>query len=202
MLALKCAPRRRAAREVSVFSLRKHWYLTVTLLSASLSFATGCATGGAQTRHGIPAGEWQARLPTTRSTISELAFGRGGNGTPTQFSGDELAAIASPTPDDVLQPAMAAKSVAAHKAVRKRALPAAVEPVSAPLPEAPAPIVSVSESTAPLLASNDVNVEQRYAQREQTSSEQQKFRGGDAIIISGGVLLVVLLIVLLVLLLR
>ena len=183
-----------------MFSLRKHWYLTVTLLSASLSFATGCATGGAQTRHGIPAGEWQSRLPTTRSTISDLAFGRGGNGTP---SADELAAIASPTPDDVLQPTMAAKTVAAHKAVRKHALPAAVEPVSAPLPEeAPAPIVSVSESTAPLLASNDVNVEQRYAQREQSSSEQQKFRGGDAIIISGGVLLVVLLIVLLVLLLR
>lgn len=186
-----------------MFSLRKHWYLTVTLLSASLGFATGCATGGAQTRHGIPAGEWQARLPTTRSTISDLAFGRGGNGTPSQLSADELAAIASPTPDDVLQPALAAKTVAAHKAVRKRALPAAVEPASAPLPEeAPASIVSVSESTAPLLASNDVNVEQRYAQREQTSSEQQKFRGGDAIIISGGVLLVVLLIVLLVLLLR
>jgi hypothetical protein len=173
----------------------------VTLLGASLGFATGCATGGAQTRHGIPAGEWQARLPTTRSTISDLAFGRGGNGTPSQLSGDELAAIA--TPDDVLQPTMAAKTVATHKPVRKRALPAAVVPVTAPLPEeAPAPTVSVSETTAPLLASNDVNVEQRYAQREQSSSEQQKFRGGDAIIISGGVLLVVLLIVILILLLR
>lgn len=185
-----------------MFSLRKHWYLTVTLLSASLSFATGCATGGAQTRHGIPAGEWQARLPTTRSTISDLAFGRGGHGTPAQLSADALADIASPTPDDVLQPALAAKTVAPQKALRMRALPAAVDTVPAPLPEE-APASTVSEShPAPLLASNDVNVEQRYAQRDQTASEQQKFRGGDAIIISGGVLLVVLLIVLLVLLLR
>lgn len=185
-----------------MFSLRKHWYLTVTLFSASLSFATGCATGGAQTRHGIPAGEWQARLPTTRSTISDLAFGRGGHGTPSQLSADELAAIASPTPDDVLQPALATKTVTVHKAVRKRALPAAVETVPAPLlEEAPTPSVSES-SPAPLLASNDVGVEQRYAQREQSASEQQKFRGGDAIVISASAIVVVLLIVILVLLLR
>ena len=183
-----------------MFSLRKHWYLTVTLFSASLSFATGCATGGAQTRHGIPAGEWQARLPTTRSTISDLAFGRGAHGTPSQLSADELAAIASPTPDDVLQPALATKTVTVHKAVRKRALPAAVETVPAPLlEEAPTPSVSES-SPAPLLASNDV--EQRYAQREQSASEQQKFRGGDAIVISASAIVVVLLIVILVLLLR
>jgi len=204
MSDLKCALGR-AAREVSVFSLTKHWLLTVTLLSASLSFATGCATGGAQTRHGIAAGEWQARLPTTRSTIAELAFGRGGNGTAAQLSSDELAALAAPTPDDVLQPVAAAKTVAVHKPQPRRVLPAAptVTAMTASAAPEPAPAPSLSESSAaPLLASNDVNVEQRYSEREKASSDQQKFRGGDAIIISGGVLLVVLLIVLLVLLLR
>jgi len=202
MLDLKCALGR-AAREVSVFSLTKHWLLTVTLLSASLSFATGCATGGAQTRHGIAAGEWQARLPTTRSTIAELAFGRGGSGTPAQLSSEELAALATPTPDDVLQPMAAAKTVAVHKPQPRRVLPAAPAVMTASAAPEPAPAPSVVESSAaPLLASNDVNVEQRYAEREKASSDQQKFRGGDAIIISGGVLLVVLLIVLLVLLLR
>jgi hypothetical protein len=173
--------------------------LTVTLLSASLGFATGCATGGAQTRHGIAAGEWQARLPTTRSTIAELAFGRGGSGTPAQLSAEELAV---PTADDVLQPMAAAKTVAVHKSQPRRVLPAAPAVVTASAAPEPAPAPALSESSAPLLASNDVGVEQRYSEREKASSDQQKFRGGDAIIISGGVLLVVLLIVLLVLLLR
>jgi len=194
----------RAATEVSVLSLSKYWLLTVTLFSASLSFATGCATGGAQTHHGIAAGQWQARLPNTRSPIAELAFGRGGSGTPAQLSSEELAALASPTPDDVLQPMAAAKTVAVNKPESRRVLPAAPKAaaMTASAAPEPAPAPSVSESPAPLLASNDVKVAQRYAQREQSASDQQKFRGGDAIIISGGVLLVVLLIVLLVLLLR
>jgi hypothetical protein len=175
----------------------------VTLLGASLGFSTGCATGGAQ-RHGIPAGEWQARLPTSRSPIDELAYGRGGSGTPAQLGSDELAALASPAPDDVLQPAAAAKVVAVHKPAARRPQLAAAkveQPVSAAPEPAPAPIVTESPA-APLLASNDVGVEQRYAQRDQQASDQKQFRGGDAIVITAGALVVILLIVILILLLR
>lgn len=186
-----------------MLSLRKHWLLTVTLLGATLSFSTGCATGGAQ-RHGIPAGEWQARLPTSRSPIDELAYGRGGASTPAQLSSDELVALAAPTPDDVLQPAAAAKVVAVHKSVARRPQLAAAkveQPVSAVAQPAPAAVVTEAPA-APLLASNDVGMEQRYAARDQQASDQKQFRGGDAIVITAGALVVVLLIVVLILLLR
>jgi len=198
---LTCAPRR-VAREVSVFSPRWHVLLTVTLLGASLSFASGCATG-AQTRHGIPAGQWQARLPTTRSPIDELAFGRGGSGTPA--APDELASLAAPAPDEVLQPMAAAKTVAVAKPNLRRAPLAAATTAPAPAVPAAEPAQVTPEAapaSAPLLAQNDAPVESRYAQREADSRDQQKFRGGDAIVISAGALVVVLLIVILVLLLR
>jgi len=195
----------RVAREVSVFSPRWHLLLTVTLLGASLSFASGCATSS-QTRHGIPAGQWQARLPGTKSPIASLAFGRGGNGDAAQLSEADVAALSVATPDDVLQPTLAAKTVAVSKPKPRRVLPAAAPALALATTEqiaepAPAPQVVVAEP-APLLASNDTPVAQRYAEREQASQEQQKFRGGDAIVISAGALVVVLLIVILVLLLR
>jgi len=191
-----------------VRSPRWHVLLTVTLLGASLSFASGCATGS-QTRHGIPAGQWQARLPTTKSPIAELAYGRGGSGTAAWQGEDALASAGIAGIDAVQQPSAAAKAVAVHKrAARPHGSPlltAAAAPVeSASVATEPAPTTpeATPASPAPLLASNDADVQSRYAERERASEPQQKFRGGDAIIISAGALLVVLLIVILVLLLR
>lgn len=197
---------RAAARwtEVPVLTPYRHWLLTVTLLGAALGFTTGCATGST-THHGIAAGQWQARLPETKSPIASLAFGRGGNGTPAQLSELELAALVDPTPDDVLQPMAAAKTVGVAKPALRRALASntlAAQPEAVTAEPAPTPAAASVTAQPTLLASNDSNPQQRYADREQQSKQQQQFRGGDAIIISGGVLLVILLIVLLVLLLR
>jgi len=171
------------------------------VLGASLGFTAGCATGST-TNHGIAAGQWQARLPDTKSPIASLAFGRGGNGTPAQLSEVELAALVDPTPEEVLQPMTAAKNVGVAKPTLRRTLASNPQPEAITAEPAPLPAAASEVAQPTLLASNDTSPQQRYAQREQQSEKQQQFRGGDAIIISGGVLLVILLIVVLVLLLR
>jgi cobalamin biosynthesis Mg chelatase CobN len=165
--------------------------MTLFVLSAAAA-ASGCASTGAETQHGLGVGQWQVHMPTTASPIQELAYGAGG------YGGSARPALAT-----VSEPLAAAKPKA--KAARPRVAVAVAEPqqvaareplaVAEPLPSA------VAETTQPtLLASNDQD--NRYAQREAQASEQQKFRGGDAIVISAGAIVVVLLIVILILLLR
>jgi hypothetical protein len=188
-----------------VRSRRNQSLVSMTLFAMTIGVAaSGCATGGTEAGHGLGAGQWQARLPTTQSPIAGLAFGRGGSSEP-------LAALDSDTPDDVLRPTvtevtMAAKSVAKPAQRRVPSVAATqpapaqavaqAEPQQSQQVEAPA----VTEPAQPLLAANDVD--SRYAQREASAQDQQKFRGGDAIVISAGAIVVVLLIVILILLLR
>jgi len=164
--------------------------------------APGCATTQGDLKHGLGAGEWQARLPTTASPIHELAYGRGGSG---QASDDSLADLGNV--DELLHPAPIPVAQPKPKAVKHAAAPARLA-ANAATPEA-APSALIAEPAAPqpaaaapvLLAENDAH--DRYASREQQAQPQQKFRGGDAVIvISATTLVVVLLIVLLILLLR
>jgi hypothetical protein len=175
--------RLRALQEVAVRSRTSGSLVSVMLCVWTLGIlGAGCATAGEGAKHGLGAGQWEARLPTTPSPIQELAYGRGGRA---QRSDVAL--------DDVLLQPRAARHAAAKARPLSRAL-AAQQPapqLAATAVEAPAPM---------LLAQNDS--EPRYAERESEARNLQDFRGGDAIVISAGALVIVLLIVVLILLLR
>jgi len=168
---------------------------------------TGCTAAWSAAPRGQWVSEWNARLPTTRSPIEELAFGAPG----AYPENDALAAV-----DDALQPTVTHKRRPVLKqSYRRVAPPKPVAVASAKLPEpvavdaVEAPSPSPSQDMTPArtvatgsepLAVNDADA--RYADREQQASQQQQFRGGDAIIISAGAIVLVLIIVLIVLLLR
>jgi hypothetical protein len=201
-----------AVVEVSVRILGNRLWV-VSVFSASLSLlGFGCATGGSEVRHGIGAGQWEARLPTTRSPIQSMAYGRGGSSEPAADLGldDALAALdrsALERSAAATQPLAAPRvqnRVAARKAPREQpaaaTLTAPVEKAAEPAPTS-AELASRVQVDEPLaLAQN--TADNRYAEREAQAKEQQKFAGGDAIVITSGAILLVLLIVLLVLLLR
>lgn len=169
---------------------------------------SGCATAGAPAPHGIGAGEWQARLPTTQSPIAELAYGTPGYGALPES--DALAAIDQAVLDRGVQ--AKAKVLRKSRYVRtthrtQPVAPTAIakaeslpQPIAAAEPAVTQPSMHADAPAAPLLARNDVTA--RYAERESQAQQQQEFRGGDAIIISAGALVIVLLIVVLILLLR
>lgn len=187
-------------------SRRRHSLVSMTLCVLTVGIAaSGCATAGTESRHGLGVGEWQARLPTTASPIHELAYGRGGS---SLASADTLD-LDLDTPDDVLLPSTtkvavakpAAKPTARRAVVAKMDAPVAPEAAQPQLAAVAQPEAQLATDAAPvLLASNDADA--RYAQRETKAEEQQKFRGGDAIVISAGAVVIVLLIVILILLLR
>lgn len=188
-------------------TLRSRYLSWLCLGSIVCTAAVGCATTNTDLKHGIGAGQWEARLPTTASPIHELAYGRGGSSQPADVSLAELG-----DPAELLTPAVAAKTDAEVRRIiksksLKRSAPANELALSTPDP-APAADTAAPPSPEPaqpqaaaavLLAENDTH--DRYAQREQQSKPQQQFRGGDAIVISAGALVVVLLIVILILLL-
>jgi hypothetical protein len=162
--------------------------------------AVGCATTNTK-HHGLGAGQWEARLPTTASPIDELAYGKGGSSEPADSSLDGLddpnavLALATPAPLAKLAP-----HKAQHRVLPKAKLALASQPAAAATPEpvaAPAPQPMAAQPV--LLAQNDSA--SRYAAREQRAQKQQDFRGGDAIVITAGTLVVILLIVILILLL-
>jgi len=166
----------------------------------------GCATSSGEVRHGLGAGQWEARLPATKSPIAGMAYGSGGS----SERADDLGVSA----------ALASLDRSAKSPAEQRAALAAKRvksPTRTLVASAPAQAVTTPEPAAPSLESR-VRVEaplalaqasaeneasgSRYADREASSKEQQKFAGGDAIVITSGAILLVLLIVLLVLLLR
>lgn len=163
---------------------------------------SGCATGNGELRHGRAAGQWQARvpsLPTTRSPIQGLAYGRAGSSEPAADLGVDaaLAALDRATAHSRPQPALAQR---ASKAAPVKASVSEQAPVREPEPAA-AELASRVRLDEPV-ALAQATARDRYAQREAQAQEQQKFAGGDAIVITSGAIVLVLLIVLLVLLLR
>lgn len=171
------------------------------LIVVSVIAASGCATAGWETAHGLGAGQWQVRMPTSPSPIQELAYGHGGSAT--AVLDDALADLDATNPSDVLAPSQPMAAAKAHpKPVPSRVAlaPSIVQPTAASAEPAPVAVAPQAAREPELLASNDLD--SRYAQRETQASEQQKFRGGDAIVISAGAIVVVLLIVILILLLR
>jgi hypothetical protein len=183
-------------------------------LGASLTLlGFGCATGGSELRHGIGAGQWEARLPlpTTQSPIQALAYGSGGSSERAADLGvsDALAALDS-TP--VGEPLMAAEAAPLRVASRRSkpvpvvvaAAPAALTQVAEPAQSAtptPTELASRVQVQEPMTLAANAS-DNRYAEREAQAQEQQKFAGGDAIVITSGAILLVLLVVLLILLLR
>jgi hypothetical protein len=173
---------------------RSRCYLQIALGLFAFA-AIGCAASVPEPKDGRAAGEWRYRLPATQSPFGKLALGSGGSSEPAVIEPEqELLAAQAPAPKRAVQPQRARKS--AEPVAQPE--PLAAIPASAPAQSAPPP--QLEEPTQ--LALNDVNPEQRYAQRQSESKQLEQYRGGDAIVISGGVLLVVLLIVILVLLLR
>jgi hypothetical protein len=165
--------------------------------------AVGCATTNTK-HHGLGAGQWEARLPTTASPIHELAYGKGGSSEPADLSLDGLddpnTVLAPATPAPLARLAKAAPHKAQHRVLPKQTLALATQPTAAATPEpvaAPAPQPMAAQPI--VLAQNDTT--SRYAAREQQAQKQQEFRGGDAIVITAGTLVVILLIVILILLL-
>jgi hypothetical protein len=176
----------------------------MTLFGSMMSLvAAGCATGSTETRHGLGAGEWTARLPTSSSPIQQLAYGRGGSSQP-----DALADLDSASPDAVLAPSLTEVAVVKAKraAPRTQRSAYAQTEVAKATPEKTAAELPADRVVAAQpeqqLAVNDATPDARYAERESQAQDQQQFRGGDAIIITAGALVVILLIVLLILLLR
>jgi hypothetical protein len=164
------------------------------LVVVSVFAASGCATAGSETAHGLGAGQWQVRMPTSPSPIQELAYGHGGSAT--AVLDDALADLDA----SKSQPMAAAKAHPKPVPSRVALAPSIVQPIAASAESAPVAAAPQAVQEPELLASNDLD--SRYAQRETQASEQQKFRGGDAIVISAGAIVVVLLIVILILLLR
>lgn len=170
------------------------------LLGVFLTAAMGCAGNIQDARPARGVGEWTFRLPDTKSSIHELAYGRGGNSTP------------------AAQPVLASADM--PKSTQQRALPhhprqhaVAAAPAPAQLPShpeqaeqaaEPAHVEPAATQEPTQLALADTGADQRYGAREAESRELQKFKGGDGVVIgvSAGALVVVLLIVLLILLLR
>ena len=169
---------------------------------------SGCATAGTPAPHALGVGEWQARLPTSKSPIAELAYG-----TPNYGALPESDALAT-LDQAMLDRTTEAKALRRSRYVRSihrspQAAPSAIaeaQPTLQVEAKAETPKLSMSAEPAPAqlpasaLAQNDVG--SRYAERENQAQQQQQFRGGDAIVISAGAILVVLLIVILILLLR
>lgn len=161
--------------------------------------ASGCATAG-EMKHGLGAGEWQARLPTTQSPIQELAYGHGSHAQANDADLSSLDDLFSPTPAAQPKP-KPVKQLRATAPKRLVATAAPAAPVAPPAPIAEQASPQPAAAAPVLLAENDAR--DRYASREQEAKPQQQFRGGDAvIIISATTLIIVLLIVLLILLLR
>jgi hypothetical protein len=189
-----------------VRSRSKRSLVSMTLFAGMMTIvAAGCATGGAETRHGIGAGEWTASMPRSSSPIHELAFGRGGNSQRV----DDLADLDTATPDAVLAPTTQEVAIVrAKRTAAKTPRIAYASNANAAKAETPElkPELQADRIAPPQVpeqvAQNDAAAESRYAEREQSAQDQQQFKGGDAIIITAGALVVVLLIVLLILLLR
>jgi hypothetical protein len=191
----------RACQEAVVITQRSR-HIQILTLGFLVTAAAGCAANLPETRQGRAAGEWQFHLPTTRSPIGGLAFGRGGSAVPADR------AVTNEQPNQPLMAAaVPAKSTARTQRVRHMQ--------AAPIVPAPAPVntdgdnrepPAVAPTTAPApvqLAQAEPTSEQRYGQREARSPKLEQFRGGDAVVvISASALLVVLLIVILILLLR
>lgn len=180
--------------------MTRHSLWTLLCLGCVVSTAAvGCATTNTK-NHGLGAGQWEARLPTSPSPIHELAYGKGGSSEPADLSLDGL-----DDPSTVLAPAtpVVAAKVAPHKSQRglpKQTLALAPQPAAAPTAAPAAEPAPQPMAAAPVvLAQNDATG--RYAAREQQAQKQQEFRGGDAIVITAGTLVVILLIVILILLL-
>jgi hypothetical protein len=171
-------------------------FVSRMLVVVSVIAASGCATAGSEAAHGLGAGQWQVRMPTSPSPIQELAYGHGGSAT--AVLDDALADLDAIAPAQ--QPMAAAKAHPKPVPSRVALAPSIVQPTAASAEPAPVAAAPQAVREPELLASNDLD--SRYAQRETQASEQQKFRGGDAIVISAGAIVVVLLIVILILLLR
>lgn len=182
------------------------------VLGASLSMLTlGCATSGSEVRHGIAAGQWEARLPATKSPIAGLAYGSGGSSQRTDDLGVDaaLASLDRNVQLSAAEPAPAARRVKAapSKAAHRTVAALAASPERKPLAEPAVPALqSRLRVDTPVTLAHSASTERasdsRYAEREAASQEQQRFAGGDAIVITSGAVVLALLIVLLILLLR
>ena len=170
------------------------------LVGLAIAASAGCAGNLDQLRPGRAAGEWQVRLPESRSAVGDLAMGRGGRSEPAAswFDG---------SPGDMAnsQPRVAVGAKKASRGIERRKIATPVRHVElAALPEQPhqaeQPKAAVPSSVASLaypLA--DASPHDRYAQREQRSQQQQSFKGGDRVLVIGVSTLVVVLIVVLLL---
>jgi hypothetical protein len=166
-----------------------------------MAASVGCAGNIPTTRHGVAAGEWNMRLPTTRSTIGGLAYGEGGN--------SERAAAVAAEPAPLIAAAKVdnrAKLAPRHtRAAAPSIASAAFVPSEEQKPSAePAPTsvtTPVATQQPVMLAQADDDPSQRYSGRQAQSRQLEQYKGGDAIVITAGALVVVLLIVLLILLL-
>ena len=171
------------------------------LVGMVVSASAGCAGNIVQLPSGRAAGEWQVRLPDSRSAVADLAMGRGG-------SSERAASWFDGSPDDLYnsQPRVADAGVKRPRSTERRKTGTAVRHVDpAPHPEQPQqqeqPKANVPSSVAPVeYALADTSGRERYAEREHSSQQQQRFIGGDRVIVIGvSTLVIVLLVVLLIL---
>lgn len=160
------------------------------LCSGIISMAGACAGTFAATPHGRAAGEWSVRLPDTHSLIGNLAYGRGGSSAPSvTLATAPVPTVAPSNPRRVVAAHRGAATSARHERVAPLTSPplmAAIEPVSFSIPQGP--VQGVTSET-----------HERYAAREQSSTQQQQFRGGQVLILGLGAIVVVVLVVVLLL---
>lgn len=185
---------------MSSISSHKH-SLDRLLVGLVFTASAGCAGNIDQLRHGRAAGEWQVRLPESRSTVGELAMGRGGSSEAAKSWFDETSDVSFESQPPV---ADAGKRKPRATRLRKTATPAPqhAEPGAPALQPAELPKRSAPQSLAPVeYAMADTSAHARYAERESSSQQQQQFKGGNLIIIGVSSLVVILLVVLLILLL-